>query len=129
VGGRLTIGPFVRASPLRRRIAALGCEHACRAVLPSAEARGYLRDEHVLRSKLQLPEERVAGVREVLVTSGPVPRPLEPYPPTVDDLDDGRVVATAVRGGADVLVTGGAALPAAAPNAVLALRFRASPKR
>ena len=86
MGGRLTIGPFVRASPLRRRIAALGCEHACRAVLPSAEARGYLRDEHVLRSKLQLPEERVAGVREVLVTSGPVPRPLEPYPPTVDDL-------------------------------------------
>ncbi len=66
--------------------------------------------EHVLRSKLQLPEERIAAVREALETPDPVPRPPEPAPLAVDDPDDAWVVATAVRGGADVLVTGDAAL-------------------
>ncbi len=71
--------------------------------------------EHVLRAKLQLPEGRIAAVREALVTPDPVPPPPEPDPLAVDDLDDAWVVATAVRGGAGVLVTGDAALLAAAP--------------
>ena len=75
--------------------------------------------EHVLRAKPQVPEERIAVVRVALVTPDPVPRPPEPHPLAVDDSDDAWVVATAVRGGADVLVTGDAALLAAAPVAPL----------
>lgn len=75
--------------------------------------------DDVLRRKLQLPEERIAAVRDALVTPDPVPRPAKPDPLEVDDPDDAWVVATAVMGGADVLVTGDAALLAAAPRAPL----------
>lgn len=66
--------------------------------------------EHVLRAKPQVPEEWIAVVRVALVTPDPVPRPPAPDPLAIDDQDDAWVVATAVRGGADVVVTGDAAL-------------------
>ena len=58
-------------------------------------------------------------VRVALVTPDPVPRSPEPDPLAIDDPDDAWVVATAVHGGADVLVTGDAALLAAASVAPL----------
>ena len=75
--------------------------------------------ERALRVKLSLPEAQIAAVLAALVTPDPVPRPLEPDPLTVADPDDAWVVATAVAGRADVLVTGDAALLAAAPGAPL----------
>jgi len=73
--------------------------------------------ERALRAKLALPEAQIAVVRAALVTPDPVPRPLEPDPLVVSDPDDAWVVATAVAGRADVLVTGDVALLAAAPAA------------
>lgn len=75
--------------------------------------------EHVLRTKLRLPPAEIASVREALVTSDPAPRPPAPDPFAIDDPDDAWVVATAVMCGADVLVTGEAALLAAAQLAPL----------
>jgi len=75
--------------------------------------------EHVLRTKLLLPPEQIATVLGALVTFDPVPRPPAPDPLAIEDPDDAWVVATAVMGGADVLVTGDAALLAAAPLAPL----------
>jgi uncharacterized protein len=75
--------------------------------------------ERALRAKLSLPEAQVAAVLAALVTPDPVPRPLEPDALAVSDPDDAWVVATAMAGRADVLVTGDAALLAAAPGAPL----------
>jgi uncharacterized protein len=75
--------------------------------------------ERALRAKLSLPEAQVAAVLAALVTPDPVPRPPEPDALAVTDPDDAWVVATAMAGRADVLVTGDAALLAAAPGAPL----------
>ncbi len=75
--------------------------------------------ERALRTKLSLPEAQIAAVLAALVTTDPVPRPLAPDALAVADPDDAWVVATAVAGRADVLVTGDAALLAAAPGAPL----------
>ena len=75
--------------------------------------------ERALRAKLALPEAQIAAVLAALVTPDPVPRPLEPDALAVSDPDDAWVVATAMAGRADVLVTGDAALLAAAPGAPL----------
>jgi uncharacterized protein len=73
--------------------------------------------ERALRAKLSLPEAQVAAVLAALVTPDPVPRPRGLDALAVSDPDDAWVVATAVAGRADVLVTGDAALLAAAPVA------------
>lgn len=75
--------------------------------------------ERALRSKLALPDAQIAAVRAALSTPDPVARPLLPDALTVSDPDDAWVVATAVAGRADMLVTGDAALLAAAPGAPL----------
>ena len=75
--------------------------------------------ERALRAKLSLPEAQFAAVLAALVTPAPVPRPLAPDALAVSDSDDAWVVATAMAGRADVLVTGDAALLAAAPGAPL----------
>ena len=75
--------------------------------------------ESALRSKLGLPPEHIDAVRAALATPDPVPRPLAPDPLGVSDPDDAWVVATARAGRAEVLVTGDAALLAAAPLAPL----------
>ena len=75
--------------------------------------------ERALRAKLALPEAQIAAVLAALVTPDPAPRPLAPEALAVSDPGDARVVATAMAGRADVLVTGDAALLAAAPGAPL----------
>jgi predicted nucleic acid-binding protein len=75
--------------------------------------------EAALRSKLGLTEVHIDAVRAALATPDPVPRPLGPDPLRVSDPDDAWVVATAVAGRAEVLVTGDTALLAAAPDAPL----------
>jgi uncharacterized protein len=75
--------------------------------------------ERALRAKLSLPEAQVAAVLAALVTPDPVPWPPEPDALAVTDPDDAWAVATAMAGRADVLVTGDAALLAAAPGAPL----------
>jgi uncharacterized protein len=75
--------------------------------------------ERALRSQLGLPEAQVAAVRAALVTPDPVPRPPSPDNLAVTDPDDAWVVATAIAGRADGLVTGDAVLLAAAPGALL----------
>jgi putative PIN family toxin of toxin-antitoxin system len=59
-----------------------------------------------LKTKLRLPDERVAAVEAVLKAFPVVPRPAKPSTVAVRDLADRWVLATAVAGGADVLVTG-----------------------
>ena len=80
--------------------------------------------DRVLAKKLQVPEARRAAVRAALTTNTVVPRPAAPHPMPLADDDDRRfvvtsVVATAVAGGAEVLVTGDQALLAAADRAPL----------
>ena len=99
------------------------CADVLRAVLADHEwvVGEVLFDEleRALRTKLALPEAQIAAVLAALVTPDPVPRPLAPDALAVSDPDDAWVVATAMAGRADVLVTGDAALLAAAPGATL----------
>lgn len=81
--------------------------------------------ERVLTTKFGVPAEVVAAVREALATPDPVPRPTSPYPVDLPDPSDAWVVATALAGAADVLVTGDHGLLAAGrdlPIAVLSPR-------
>jgi putative PIN family toxin of toxin-antitoxin system len=59
-----------------------------------------------LKAKLRLPDERVAAVEAILKGFPVVPKPANPSLVAVRDLADRWVLATAVAGGADVLVTG-----------------------
>jgi uncharacterized protein len=81
--------------------------------------------ERVLTGKLGVPELRLDAVRAALATATVVPRPATPHPLPLVDSDHGWIVATAIDGQADVLVTGdGGLLEAgeAAPLAVLSPR-------
>jgi len=60
----------------------------------------------VLKTKLRLPEDRVAAVDAVLAAFPVTPKPEHPSPIEIRDPTDRWVLATAVAGGADVLVTG-----------------------
>lgn len=62
--------------------------------------------ERVLRTKIRLPPERLAMVMAMLATFPAVPKPVAPSPIAVRDPSDRWVLATAVAGAADVLVTG-----------------------
>lgn len=62
--------------------------------------------ERVLRMKIRLPAERLAMVMAMLATFPAVPKPAAPSPIAVRDPSDRWVLATAVAGAADVLVTG-----------------------
>lgn len=59
-----------------------------------------------LKQKLKLPEDRVAAVEAVLSAFDAVPKPAKPSPINVRDPADRWILATAVAGRADVLVTG-----------------------
>jgi uncharacterized protein len=72
--------------------------------------------DRVLKTKLRLPEARRVVVRAVLTTNVVLPRPVAPHPMPLADEDDRWVVATAVDGEAEVLVTGDQALLAAADH-------------
>lgn len=69
--------------------------------------------------KLRLPEDRLAGAEAVFGTIDVVPKPSEPSAIDVRDRDDRWILATAVDGRADVLVTGDGDLLAVAGDAPL----------
>jgi putative PIN family toxin of toxin-antitoxin system len=72
--------------------------------------------DRVLRDKFQLPPPVLALARQVLESQTIVPRPAAILPVSVRDPDDAWVLASAVAGGADLLVTGDADLLSAAPQ-------------
>jgi uncharacterized protein len=59
-----------------------------------------------LEGKLRLPADRIAAAEETFRALEVVPRPAEPSPLELRDPDDRWIVATAMKGGAEVLVTG-----------------------
>ncbi|HYN16160.1 MAG TPA: putative toxin-antitoxin system toxin component, PIN family [Terriglobales bacterium] len=60
----------------------------------------------VLRERLKVPARTVAAVEQLLRDQVVVPKPAEPHPLPIRDTDDRWVLASAVAGKADVLVTG-----------------------
>jgi putative PIN family toxin of toxin-antitoxin system len=116
------------------------CADVLRAVLAEHDLvigeliRAELR--RALTTKLRLPAERVAAVDALLAVFPQVPRPPEPSAVAVRDATDRWILALAVTGGADVLVTGDmdllavrreAPLPILEPRAFWDL-LRAGPK-
>ncbi|HOX26854.1 MAG TPA: putative toxin-antitoxin system toxin component, PIN family [Candidatus Krumholzibacteria bacterium] len=73
----------------------------------------------VLGRKLSLPQEVIASVEENLRRGEVVPRPPAPSTLPVDDPDDRWILASAIAGNADVLVTGDQGLLAVAGEAPL----------
>jgi putative PIN family toxin of toxin-antitoxin system len=74
-----------------------------------------------LRGKLGLPDDRIAIVEAILTTVTVIPKPSTPAAIEIRDPDDRWVVATAVAGEAEVLVTGDHDLLQAASHAPLAI--------
>lgn len=60
----------------------------------------------VLRDKMNVPAATIAAVERVLRDHVVVPKPAKPHPLPIRDLADRWVLASAVAGKADVLVTG-----------------------
>jgi uncharacterized protein len=73
----------------------------------------------VLEDKLRLPPDRITSAEEVFRAIEVIPKPSEPSRLELRDADDQWVVATAVAGAAEVLVTGDAELLEAAAQAPL----------
>ncbi len=79
----------------------------------------------VMKTKLRLPDDRLDAVEAVLAAFSSVPKPRHPSPIEVRDPTDRWILATAVAGGAEVLVTGDQdllAVQGAAPIPILAPR-------
>lgn len=72
-----------------------------------------------LKEKLRLPADRIAAAEEVFRAIEVIPKPDKPSRLELRDADDQWVVATAIAGGAEVLVTGDAGLLGAAAQASL----------
>lgn len=66
--------------------------------------------ERVLREKLQLPAAVLSLAQQVLESQTPVPRPPNVLTLPIRDPDDAWVLASAVAGAADLLITGDADL-------------------
>ena len=60
----------------------------------------------VLQERIKLPPITISGIEQLLKKQVVVPKPSKPYPLEIKDPDDKWVLATAVAGNADVLVTG-----------------------
>lgn len=73
----------------------------------------------VLRSRFRLPRSLIEAVEQLLREHTIVPRPDRLLEIAVRDSDDAWVLASAVAGGAEVLVTGDKDLLAVAPRAPL----------
>ena len=73
----------------------------------------------VLTNKFKLPADRLAAIDAVFAPFAHVPKPAAPSEVPVRDPADRWVLATALAGGAAVLVTGDAALLAVATDAPL----------
>jgi len=59
-----------------------------------------------LANKLRVPADRIAAVEAVLSTVPIIRKPAEPSSLAIRDLADRWILATAIEGAADVLVTG-----------------------
>ena len=86
------------------------CADVLRAVLTEHElvlgeviVAGFRR---VLKTKFKVPEDRISSAIAVFSTVEIVPKPAEPSPLQVRDRTDRWVLATALAGQADILVTG-----------------------
>ena len=60
----------------------------------------------VLRDHIKVPAPTMAAIEQLLRDQVVVPKPPEPHPLPIRDADDRWVLASAVAGKADVLVTG-----------------------
>jgi putative PIN family toxin of toxin-antitoxin system len=60
----------------------------------------------VLRDRIKVPAPTIAAIEQLLRDQIVVPKPAEPHPLPIRDIDDRWVLASAVAGKADVLVTG-----------------------
>ena len=60
----------------------------------------------VLRGRIKVPAPTIAAIEQLLRDQIVVPKPAEPHPLPIQDADDRWVLASAVAGKADVLVTG-----------------------
>jgi putative PIN family toxin of toxin-antitoxin system len=60
----------------------------------------------VLRDRIKVPAPTVAAIEQLLREQVVVPKPPRPHPLPIRDADDRWVLASAVAGNADVLVTG-----------------------
>ena len=75
--------------------------------------------KRILRGKLKVPADRIESAEAVFSTIEIIPKPHKPSSLKVRDQDDRWIVATAVSGDADVLVTGDKDLLAVAGDAPL----------
>ncbi len=99
-------------------VAALATRGLCADVLRSviAEHELVIGDSilvelrRVLTSKFKVPAERVGAIEEIFAPFPVLPRPAAPSDVVVRDPSDRWILATAVAGNADVLVTGDADL-------------------
>lgn len=64
----------------------------------------------VLRDRIKVPPPTITAIEQLLRDQVVVPKPAEPHPLPIRDADDKWVLASAVAGEADVLVTGDADL-------------------
>ena len=80
---------------------------------------GELRD--VLAKRLKLPPSTVADILALLRAQVVIPKPANPSSLPIRDPDDRWILASAVAGGADVLVTGDQDLLAIAAQAPLTI--------
>jgi putative PIN family toxin of toxin-antitoxin system len=74
-----------------------------------------------LRKKIKLPKKSIDEIEAMLRTSTVVPKAREHLNLRITDPDDEWIVASAVAGGADVLVTGDAAVLAVAKRSPIAI--------
>lgn len=97
------------------------CADVLRAVLAEHDlvVGEVILDEvrHILSAKFGLPPDRITAVEGVLTSVPVVARPAAPDRLRMRDPDDAWIVATAVAGSADVLVTGDQDLLAVADDA------------
>ena len=86
------------------------CSDLLRSVLAEHElvtgevVLGELR--RALQHRIKLPPITISGIDQFLKKQIVVPKPSKPYPIEITDPDDKWILATAVAGNADVLVTG-----------------------
>lgn len=60
----------------------------------------------VLRNRIKIPAPIIASIEQLLRDQIVIPKPSEPHPLPIRDIDDRWVLASAVAGEADVLITG-----------------------
>jgi putative PIN family toxin of toxin-antitoxin system len=60
----------------------------------------------VLRDRIKIPTHMITAIEQLLRDQTVVPKPPEPHSLPIRDAEDRWVLASAVAGGADVLVTG-----------------------